>query len=72
MALHTLLRAEQIPARISPTPHGPGLRPGCGVALLIDPADQDCAKQCIEKNRAAYAGMIILPNRLNPRRDRFM
>lgn len=72
MALHAHLKRERIPARISPTPHGPGLRAGCGVAILLEPEDLDAAKECIDRIHAAHADIVCLPARINPRRDHFM
>lgn len=71
MALHALFKGAGIPARISPTPHGPNLRPGCGVSLLLDPEELARARACIEENNATVAGIVTLPNRINPKRDHF-
>lgn len=71
MAALTLFRQAGIQARVSPTPHGTNLRPGCGVALLLDPADMQRAQETVKTNGACVAGIVCLPSRINPRRDQF-
>ena len=71
MELQSYLRAENIPSRISPAPRCIQGELGCGMSILLKPEDLERAKQCIEKNHAAYHAIVPLENQINPKRNRF-
>lgn len=71
MALRQIFLENGISARISPVPHGTGLKPGCGIALMLVEEQVPQAKACIEEHEAACLDIVCVPSRINPRRDQF-
>lgn len=71
MALDAAIRADHIPARISPTPYDAQRLAGCGVALLVTAEHIDAVRDCIARNDAKYREIVALPRQINPARDKF-
>lgn len=69
MALQKLLRKAQILSRIAPTPRSIQGELGCGMSILLKEQDMAAARECIEKNHAAYHDIVSLPCQINPKRD---
>ena len=71
MLLQDLLRGEKIPSRIAPAPRSIQGELGCGMSLLIQPADIDAVRDCIDRHQAEYYDIVPLPCQINPRRNKF-
>ncbi|MDO5295695.1 MAG: DUF3343 domain-containing protein [bacterium] len=71
LALQELLQNENIPARISPTPHILQGELSCGMSLLVLPQDIDSVRACIAEHGAAYHSITALPCQIRRHRDRF-
>lgn len=71
MAMEEAFRADGVPARISPTPHDLQGLAGCGVALMFEPSVRDEAERCISRRGLRFAKIVVKPQQINPRRDRF-
>ena len=71
MAIQEKMREEQVPSRISPTPHSIQGIVGCGVAILLLPENLEAARACLDKYGLTYHSIVPLPCQINPRRDKF-
>lgn len=71
LALQELLKEEGIPSRIAPTPRSIQGELSCGMSLLVQEEHVERARDCIQRNQAAYHDIVSLPCQIQPRRDRF-
>ncbi|SDB19472.1 DUF3343 domain-containing protein [Eubacterium oxidoreducens] len=71
MELQQMLRKEQIPSRIAPTPRSIQGELGCGMSILLKEEHLEDAKACIKKNKAEYYDLVGLKPQINPKRDRY-
>lgn len=71
MMLDSLFRQEEIPARITPTPHDLQGLAGCGVALMVEDGSLEQALGCIRRHHAPHHSIVSRERSINPRRDRF-
>ena len=71
LALQELLRGEDVPSRIAPTPRSIQGELSCGMSLLVKPEHIEKVRDCIRRNQAAYHDIVALPCQIQPRRNRF-
>ena len=71
LALRDLLLKEGVKNRIAPAPRAIQGKLSCGMSLLLEPADVEAAKACIEKNQAAYYDIVPLEGQIKSRRDKY-
>ncbi|HJJ48692.1 MAG TPA: DUF3343 domain-containing protein [Methanocorpusculum sp.] len=71
LALRDLLKENNIPSKISPTPRSIQGPLTCGMSLLLTAEDVTSAKLCIDSNKAEYFDIVELPNQIQPGRNKF-
>lgn len=71
MAIQEKMREENVPSRVTPTPHSIQGIVGCGVAILLLPENLERAKECMEKHHLPYHSIVDLPCQINPKRDKY-
>ena len=71
LALHDLLDRHDIRNRIAPTPRAIQGELSCGISLLVEEADIDAARACIEENHAVYFAIRPLAGQIKPHRDKY-
>ena len=71
LALHDLLDKHDIRNRIAPTPRAIQGELSCGISLLVEEADIDAARVCIEENHAVYFAIRPLAGQIKPHRDKY-
>ena len=71
LALHELLQAQKLPARIAPTPRSIQGELSCGMSLLVKQEYIAEVRTFLEKSGAEYHSIVELPNQLQPRRNKF-
>ena len=71
LALHELLRAEGLRARIAPTPRSVEGSQPCGMSLLVRGEDIAAVRECIDRHGAAHRDIVGLPCQINPKRGKF-
>ncbi len=71
LALHDLLDRNNIRNRIAPAPRAIQGELSCGVSLLVEDADIDAARACIEQHHAPYHSIVPLAGQLKSHRDRY-
>ena len=71
MALHGLLDGNGLPNRIAPAPRCLKEAAACGMSLLIEAADMDAVRRCIEAHGGEYRTIVPLAGQLRPRRDTY-
>lgn len=71
MAIQEKMREEQVPSRITPTPHSIQGIVGCGVAILLLPENLERAREVLEKFQLPYHTIVELACQINPHRDKY-
>lgn len=71
MALHELLRGNDIHSRVAPAPRDIQGELGCGMSLLIKEEEIEAARKCIEDNNAEYYDIVGIECQINPDRHKF-
>ena len=71
LALHDLLDRNNIRNRIAPAPRAIQGDLTCGISLMIEEADIDDARACIEGNHAEYHAIVPLAGQIKPHRDKY-
>lgn len=71
LALRDLLLKEGIKNRIAPAPRAIQGELSCGMSLLIEPAELEAAKACIQAHQAPHHAIVPLEGQIKARRDRY-
>lgn len=71
LKLHNLLTEDGVKNRIAPAPRAIQGELSCGMSLLIEPADLEAAKACIEKTQGEYHSIVLLEGQIKSRRDHY-
>lgn len=71
LALRDLLLKDGIKNRIAPAPRAIQGKLSCGMSLLLEPADVEAAKACIERNKAEYYDIVPLAGQIKSHRDKY-
>ena len=71
LALHDLLDRNNIRNRIAPAPRAIQGDLTCGISLMIEEADIDDARACIEEHHAEYHAIVPLAGQIKPHRDKY-
>ena len=71
LALRDLLLKHGVKNRIAPAPRAIQGELSCGMSLLIEPADIDSARKCIEENRGEYHSIVPLAGQIRSKRDKY-
>ena len=71
LALHDLLDRNNIRNRIAPAPRAIQGDLTCGISLMIEEADIDAARVCIEENHAEHHASVPLAGQIKPHRDKY-
>jgi hypothetical protein len=69
MALYEYVRKLGIRVRISPAPRA--ATSCCGMSLLVEEAELEAVKGCIERSGIEIDKIVALPRQINPKRDRY-
>ena len=71
LALHDLLDRNNIRNRIAPAPRAIQGDLTCGISLMIEEADIDDARACIEEHHAENHAIVPLAGQIKPHRDKY-
>ncbi|MDD7267406.1 MAG: DUF3343 domain-containing protein [Lachnospiraceae bacterium] len=71
LALHDILKAAGLQARIAPTPQSVRGTLGCGMSLLVTEEHITAVRACIAKYQAVHESIVAMPCRINPQRHRY-
>jgi 23S rRNA C2498 (ribose-2'-O)-methylase RlmM len=71
LALHDLLDRNNIRNRIAPAPRAIQGDLTCGISLMIEEADIDDARACIEEHHAEHHAIVPLAGQIKPHRDKY-
>ena len=71
LALQEMLRQENLPARIAPTPRSIQGELSCGMSLLVKQEHISAIRAFLERTGAEYHSIVEMPCQIRPRRDRF-
>ncbi len=69
LQLYEYVKKQGLKVKISPTPRVASVC--CGMSLLVQAADIEGVRQCIDEMQASYDRIVCLPRQINPKRDRF-
>ncbi len=69
MKLYQYVRAQGIPAKISPAPRIASVC--CGMSLLVEASVIDAVRHCIEVSCTAIDRIVQLPRQIDPTRDKY-
>lgn len=69
MALYEFVRQRGVRVRISPAPRA--ATACCGMSLLVEEAELEAVRECIECSGIEIDKIVPLPRQINPKRDRF-
>lgn len=67
--LYNRMKADGIPARIAPAPHG--LQACCGMSLMLDEEHVEDARRFIEEASFPIERIVEVDNAIDPKRDRY-
>lgn len=71
LALQELLKENQLPSRIAPTPRAIQGELSCGMSLLIKQEDIEGVRNCIQEHNARHHSIVEMPCQINPNRNKF-
>lgn len=71
LALQAMLKKENLPARIAPTPRAIQGELSCGMSLLVKQEHIEAVRDFLERSGAEYHSVVGMPCQIRPRRDRF-
>ena len=71
LALHALLDEHDLPNRIAPAPRCIQGKLSCGMSLLIEQADIDAVRLCIDEQKGEYYDIVPLTGQIQPHRDKY-
>ena len=69
--MHDLLDRNNIRNRIAPAPRAIQGDLTCGISLMIEEADIDAVRVCIEENHAEHHAIVPLAGQIKPHRDKY-
>lgn len=71
LALQEMLKQQNLPARIAPTPRSIQGELSCGMSLLVKQEHIAAIRSYLEESGAVYHSIVEMPCQIKPRRDRF-
>ncbi len=71
LALQEMLKKENLPARIAPTPRSIQGELSCGMSLLVKQEHIAAVRDFLERSGAEYHSVVEMPCQIRPHRNRF-